>query len=123
MISEHFRVTGTHKAILDSTDLFSTTSRGDDVQGFDTRWSEVLLSTHEVLSDSILERLYQMRIRESDQLQTALALYDQDINQKNMTPSYQRLKTMTKKFLDQKMRARNFEARNERTVTGTPAKT
>ena len=82
-----------------------------------------MLSTHEVPSDSILERLHQMRIRESEQLKTALALYDQDINQKNMPPSYQRLKTMTKKFLDQKMRARNFEARNERTVTGTPAKT
>ena len=51
-----------------------------------------------------------------------LTLYDQDILQKEVPPSYQRLKTTVKKFLDQKMRARNFEARNERTVRGTPAK-
>ena len=39
-----------------------------------------------------------------------------------MPPSYQRLKTMVKQFLDQKMRARNFVARKERTVQGAPAK-
>ena len=33
-----------------------------------------------------------------------------------MSPSYQKLKTRVKQFLDQKIRARNFEARNARTV-------
>ena len=46
--------------------------------GFDTRWDEVLLSTPEVPSDSVLERLYKMRIRESDQPKTVLALCEQD---------------------------------------------
>ena len=32
------------------------------------------------------------------------------------------MKTLVGEFLDQKVRARNFEARDERTVTGTPAK-
>ena len=44
-------------------------------------------------------------------------LYDQDILQKDMPPSYQRPKTTVKKFLDLNMRALNFEARNERTMT------
>ena len=51
-----------------------------------------------------------MRMRESDQRETVVAVYDQDIEQKSMLPSNQRLNTMVKKFLDQQMRARNCEA-------------
>ena len=114
MIHEYFLVTGTHEPNLHFSDLMSVTKRGDHFEGFDTRWDEVLLSTHEVPSGSILESLYKMRIRESDPLKTLLAIFEQDIEQKsNMPPSYQRLKIMVTKFLDQKMRARNFEARDE----------
>ena len=38
MIYEYFRVTGTHAAVLDYSDLFRITLHGDDIQGFDTRW-------------------------------------------------------------------------------------
>ena len=99
------------------------TSRADDVQCFDTRWDEVLLSTHGVPSDSILEGLYKMRIHESDQLNTVMALYEQDIAQKNMLPSCRSLKTIQKENLSiRRQRLTIFEARNEGTVTGTPAK-
>ena len=37
MIYEHFRVTGTHEAVLCQTGLFSVSLQGDDVQDFDTR--------------------------------------------------------------------------------------
>ena len=37
----------------------------------------------------------------SDQLNNVLALYEQDVIQKDMPPSCQRLKTMAKKFLHQ----------------------
>ena len=63
-----------------------------------------------------------MQIRGSRQLKTVEAWYEQGIAQNNSLPSYQRLKTMVMKFLVQNVRARNFEARNERTVTGTSAK-
>ena len=52
MIYEYFQVTGTHEYILDFSHLMSVTLRGDDVQGCDTRWDEVLLSTEEVPSQS-----------------------------------------------------------------------
>ena len=122
MIYEYFRATGTHETLVDVSDLMGVTLRGNDVLGFDTKWDEVLLSVHEMPSDSILESLYKTQFRESDQLKTVLALYDLDILQKNLQPSCQRLQSMVKKFLDQKAKARNFEARNERTATGTPAK-
>ena len=34
-------VDGAHEAVLDYTDLFSSTSHGDDTQDFDTRWNQV----------------------------------------------------------------------------------
>ena len=43
---------------------------------------------------------------------------DLDILQKDMPQSYRRLKSMVKRFLDPKSKAFNFDARNERTVTG-----
>ena len=58
MICECFRVTGAHEAVLDSSDLFRFTSRGDDVQELDERWDEVLLSFNEVPSDDIRESLF-----------------------------------------------------------------
>ena len=50
--------------------------------------------------------------------------FEQAIDRRTHQPSYQRLKTMVKKFfLDQKKTwNRHCEATNERTVTGAPAK-
>ena len=53
-----------------------------------------------------------MRIRESDQLKTVLELYDMEIHQKISVPNYQKLKTMVKRSIDQKLRLRNFGARH-----------
>ena len=50
-----------------------------------------------------------LRIRESDQLRTVLELYDTEIDQKMSRPDYQKLKTLVKRSIDQKLRLRNFE--------------
>ena len=71
-------MTGTHETILDFSNHMGETFRGDDVQGFGARRDEVLLSTPEILSDNVLESLYQMRARESHQLKTVLALNEQE---------------------------------------------
>ena len=42
MIYEFFRVTGAHEAILGYPELFGIIFHGGDVQGFFTRWDEVL---------------------------------------------------------------------------------
>ena len=57
-----------HDTVLDYADLFSGTLRVDNIQEFDTRWDEVLLSMTKIQSDEFLESLYKLRIRESDQL-------------------------------------------------------
>ena len=61
MIYDHFRVTGAHDTVLYYADLFSVNLRHDNVQEFDTRWDEVLLSMSKTPSDDILESLYKLR--------------------------------------------------------------
>ena len=75
-IHDYFRVTGAHDAVLDYADLFSVTLHDDNIQEFDTRSDEVLLSMTKKPSDDILESLYKFRIRESDHLKNVLELYD-----------------------------------------------
>ena len=74
MIHEYFKVKGTQEAVLDYSDLFGMMLHDDDVQGFDTRWDEVLLSIRKVSPDDILESLHETRRPESDPLKTVLAL-------------------------------------------------
>ena len=57
MIHDYFRVTGAHDTVLDYADLFSVTLHDDNVQEFDTRWDEVLLSMSKIPSDDVLESL------------------------------------------------------------------
>ena len=89
MIYDYFRVTGAHDTVLDYADLFSVTLHDDNIQEFDTRCDEVLLSMSKIPSDDIFESLYKLRIRESAQLKNVLKLYE--IHQKISMPNYQKL--------------------------------
>ena len=122
MIYDNFRVTGAHDTVLDYADLFSVTLRNENVQEFDTRWDEILFSMTRIPPHDILESLYTLRIRESDQLKTVLELYDMEIHQKTSRPNCHRLKTMVKRIMDQKLRLRNFDARHEKIETGALVK-
>ena len=73
-------------------------------------------------SDDILESLYKLRIRESAQSTTVLELYDMEIHQKKSMPNYQKLKTMVKRCIDQKLRLRNFDARQWKIESGAVVK-
>ena len=108
MIYNYFRVTGAHDTAPDHAELFSVTLHDDDIQEFDTRWNEVPLFMSKSPSDDILESLYKLRIRGSAQFKTVLELYDMEIHQKISMPKYQKLKTMLKRSINQKLRLRNF---------------
>ena len=62
--------------------------------------------------DDILEGLYKLRIRESEELKTVLELYDLETHQKKLGPDYHRLKTMVKGSIEQEIRNKNFGARS-----------
>ena len=79
MICEHFRVTGAHEAVLDLTGLFCVSMQGDNVQNFDARWDQALMSIS--AKGHVSESFYKLLIRDSVQLQSVLAMCEQEINQ------------------------------------------
>ena len=101
LICDQFQVTGTDDSVENYTDLFTIVLRNDDIQEFDSEWDGILSLT-KIPHDDILERLYRLRIRESEKLKTVLELYDLETHQKKLGPDYHRLKAMVKKY-----RARN----------------
>ena len=58
MIYGYFRVTGAQDTVLDYAHLFSVTLHDDNIQEFDARWDEVLLTMSKIPSDDVLESLY-----------------------------------------------------------------
>ena len=111
LIYEYFWVTGANDSVENYADLFAVVLRNDDIQEFDSKWDEILLSMTQIPSDDILEGLL-LRRREFEKLKTVLELYNMEIHQKKTGPDYHRLKTMVKRSIELNLRIKNFEARN-----------
>ena len=72
LIYDYFRVIGSHDSVENYADLFTISLRNDDIQEFDLKLDEILLSMTKIPHDDILEGLYKLRIRESEKLKTVL---------------------------------------------------
>ena len=55
---EHSRVTGANDSVENYADLFTFSLQNDDIQEFDSKWDEILLSMTQFPTDEILESLY-----------------------------------------------------------------
>ena len=97
LVYEYFWVTGPNDSVENYADLFTIVLQNDDIQEFDSKWDEILLTMTHIPSDDILESLYKLRIRGSEKFSTVLELYNMEIHQKKIGPDYHRLKTMVKK--------------------------
>ena len=62
MIYAYFRATGAYDAAQGLAELVRMTLQSDDVQDFDVRWDQALLSVSEMPSDAILRRIVQVKI-------------------------------------------------------------
>ena len=121
MVYQHFRATVAYEAEQGLSNLFSKSVQDDNVQDFDVRWDRAPSSASGMPSDVILEGLYKSKLQDSVQLQTVLALYDEETVRNNGQTRYSRLKTSVK-LLDQMMRTRNFRVRNEVVERGAVTK-
>ena len=110
LIYEYFWVIGANDSVENYADLFTIVRRNDDIQEFDTKWDEILLSMTKIPSDDILEGLFKMRIRESEKLKTVLELYKME---KKAEPGFHRLLTMVKWSMEQNLCVKNFEPETE----------
>ena len=86
LIYEYFRVTEANDSVENYAELFTVVLQNDKIQEFDTKWDEILLSMTPISTDDILEKLYKLRIRESEKLETVLELYDLETHQKKAEP-------------------------------------
>ena len=68
--------------LIYSLSLFVTTMFRNSIRD----GTKILLSMTKIPSDDILESLYKLRIRESDQLNTVLELYDMEFIRKYRCP-------------------------------------
>ena len=68
------------EAALDPSDPFNVSLQGDDIQDFDTRWDHAPLLASEAPKENVLESLYAQDENTSVQLQTVLAMHDQEID-------------------------------------------
>ena len=101
MIYEYFRATGASEVEQGLSDLFNIRVQNDDVHDFDVRWDQALLSASDMPSDVILEGLYKSKLKDFVQLQTVLALYNQETVRNSELTSYLRLKTSVRLQIDQ----------------------
>ena len=69
----------------------------------------------------IVEGLYKSQLQNFVQLQTVLALYDQE-TARNEKPNYQQLKTTEKLHIDKMMRTRNFRIQSDVVERGSVTK-
>ena len=104
MIYEFFRATGAYEAVQGLSDLFTISLQNDDVQDFGVRWDHALFSVSEMPSDMFLEGLYTSQLEKSLQLQTVLALYDQETAGNIGKQNYSQLKTAQKLQIYQMVR-------------------
>ena len=66
LIYEYFPVIGANDSVENSANLFTIAVRNDDIQEFDSKWDGILLSMTKIPPDDILEGLYKLRTRESE---------------------------------------------------------
>ena len=92
--------------------LFSVVLWNDDIQEFDSKWDEILLSMTQIPSHDILEGLYKLKIRESEKFKTVLSLYTMEIQQVSWPWSSQIERLWWKEVSSRKPERINFEARN-----------
>ena len=115
-------VTGANDSVENYADLFTVVLRNDDIQESVSKWDEILLSMTQIPSDDILESFHKLRIRETEKLKTVLDLYNLETHQKKAGPDYHILKTTVKRSIEQNLRMKNFEARNENFETSAVVK-
>ena len=71
MIYEHFKISDTDDAVLDTSDLPNIELRGDSVQTFHTKWDETASAMQKQSDEQLLENLYFRRLEKSEQLKLA----------------------------------------------------
>ena len=108
LIFEYFRPSGPYDEIQGLSGLFSIKLENDDIQDFDSRWEKSLLLTSRPPSDKVQQGLYVSKLQDSPQVQTIMALFNQEILRGGGQRDYHRLRMCMKLHIEQAQRSNNF---------------
>ena len=108
LIFEYFRPSGSYDELQELSGLFSIKLENDDIQDFDSRWEQSLLLTSRPPSDKVQEGLYVSKLQDFPQVQTIMALFNQDILRGGGQRDYHRLRMCVKLHIEQAQRSNNF---------------
>ena len=94
--------------------------QNDDDQDFDVRWDHCTINSkrNPFRRNPGRVGLYKSNLQNSFQLQTVMALYDQEVARNNGEPDYQQLQTV----VNHHVRNRNFRVRNDVVERGSVTK-
>ena len=112
MINDNFKISGTGEALLDLNDLRRVLMKNDNVQGFDTKCDEVLRSMTKLPDEDVLDNVYKKQLHFFEGSKPFMALYLQ--NPERRIGQLFSTERMPRRYVEQKMRDTNFNARNER---------
>ena len=112
MIGDHFNISGTGEALLDFKDLSRVQLKNDDVQGFDTKWNEVLLSMTKVPDEDKAEHLFNKQVHHSVESNLSWSCISRIQLRKEKRPVILDWK-MVCRYVEQKRRDNGSSARNE----------
>ena len=93
--------------------MLSTKVENDDIQDCDLRWEQALLLTSDPPSDKVSEGLYVSKLQDSSQVQTNMALSNQEILREGGKRDYHRLRMCVKLHIEQTQRSNNFRIQSE----------
>ena len=111
LIYEYFRPTGSHAQIQGLSGLFSVKLENDHIQDFDLRWEQALLLTSDPPTDEVLEGSCVSKLENSTQMETIMALHNQEILRGGR--NYHRLRMCEKSHIEQIQSSKNSRIQDE----------
>ena len=108
--------------ILKLRPVLHSQCHSDDIQDFDTRWDQSLLSSLEIPKENILEGFFGEKKTRFGCALDCIGKVRPRNRSRSSNAKYQRLKTMLRRHIDEMNRTRNVKAWNERIQTGVLGK-
>ena len=79
LVYEYFLSNGSSDEIQGSEVVFNIKLENDDIQDIDLRWEQTPLFRSDPLSNNVFGGIYVTKLQHSSQIQTIMALYNQEI--------------------------------------------
>ena len=109
LVFDHFRLSDIVGAMLNWDEILKLELKipGDNIRQFLNDWDATFTNVNTSPDPDILESLFKRQLEKSNQLKGTLALYDQEITQRQATKSYKKLRYIVDNYLEETLLKKN----------------